>query len=185
MRTLTLASIFVLCGCGAATLAQQGPTPAAPTTPNAAAPDAAPSPKPRDLKNFNVGKDGLALEGMDPVSYFAEGGGKPQRGTTEFTHRHRGVTYRFATREHQQAFAKDPEKFEPAYGGWCAFAMADGKKVEVDAASFTITEGRLCLFYKDFFNDTRKKWLADTAALRPRSDEQWAKIAPDEKKKPK
>lgn len=129
------------------------------------------------LEHYNLGKDGLALDGYDPVSYFPEGGGEPERGKAELALHHRGVTYRFATAAHRELFEATPERFEPSYGGWCAYAMAKGDKVEVDPESFLVEDGKLRLFYKSFFSNTRKKWQKeDPAKLAPRADDAWSAI---------
>jgi YHS domain-containing protein len=135
-----------------------------------------PQEKRRDVSHFNLGKDGLALEGYDPVAYFEEGGGKPRKGSKEFELRHRGVLYRFSSAKHKRLFEARPARFEPAYGGWCAYAMAKGDKVEVDPKSFLVTDGELTLFYKGLFNDTRKKWLKQPAELKKKADAAWKKI---------
>lgn len=129
-----------------------------------------------DLKHLNLDKSGLAIKGYDPVSYFPEGGSKPRKGKSELAFKDRGVTYRFATKENLELFKKSPAKFEPHYGGWCAFAMADGAKVEVDPKSYVIQGGRLMLFYKSFFNDTRKKWNKKSAELEAKANKAWGEI---------
>ena len=133
------------------------------------------------LKQYNLEK-GLALSGYDPVAYFEEGGGKPAEGKHDLTAKHRGITYRFANEKNRDAFLKTPERFEPAYGGWCAYAMVGGDKVEIDPKSFLIEKGRLLVFYKGFFNDTRKKWLKEGGAkLAPKADKAWKKLITPEK----
>lgn len=140
--------------------------------------------KERDVSQFNLGKDALALQGYDPVAYFKEGGGKPAKGLDTIATVYQGVRYRFATEEHKKLFLASPEKYEPAYGGWCAFAMAKKDKVEVDPESFLTTNGRLMLFYKGFFNDTRAKWLKDEAGMTTKADKYWAELTAPPKPKP-
>ena len=132
-------------------------------------------------KNASIGQynltDGpLALQGFDPVAYVESG--KAQAGKSEFSSQHRGVVYRFASVETRQRFAEDPEKYVPAYGGWCATAMADGRKVEIDPANFKVTNGRLFLFYKGWLGNALNDWNKDEKNLTIRADEQWRKIAP-------
>jgi hypothetical protein len=147
----------------------------------AAAP-AAVETKPRDVSHFNLGPRALALEGYDPVAYFPEGGGEPKKGLESISLVHDGVRYRFASEATKQIFLAKPAKFEPAYGGWCAYAMARGEKVEVDPESFLVTGDRLFLFYKSFFADTRAKWLRDEKALAEKADKAWKKIVEPEPK---
>lgn len=124
----------------------------------------------------NTNKHGLALGGYDPVAYFEVGGGEPTKGKKSITAEHGGATYRFATEEHRDLFLEKPESFAPDFGGWCAYAMADGKKVEVDPKRFEIHDGRLFLFYRDWFTDTLKPWQEQRGELLPRADQAWGEF---------
>jgi hypothetical protein len=135
-----------------------------------------PEKKARDVSQYNLDEDGLALGGFDPVTYFPEGGGRAMKGLAELEVAHEGVRYRFASAETRAIFAKEPAKFEPQYGGWCAFAMAGGDKVEIDPKSFLVADGELFVFHKSLVSDSRKKWLKDAAELQPRADRAWAKL---------
>lgn len=138
----------------------------------------------RDVSQYNLGKkDALAIEGYDPVAYFPEGGGEPAKGKADFQTKHDGVLYRFSSKKNLELFEKNPGRFEPRYGGWCAYAMSQGEKVEVDPKSFIAGDDGLLLFYKGFFNDTRKKWQKDPAALEKKADAAWVEILDQAKKK--
>lgn len=169
-------SIFVVAtlawslGAGPAVLFAQDSTNPAPSTPQ--------EQPPRDPSTYRTPQ--LAIDGYDPVAYFPGHGGKPTKGKPEFTHTHRGVTYRFASAANRDAFKADPVRFEPAYGGWCAYAMAKGERVEIDPKAFHITGGRLLLFYKDFFTDTRDPWAKDEPAMTQSADKQWKKYSGEE-----
>ena len=128
------------------------------------------------LKKYNLEKKSLALEGYDPVAYFPVGGGKPAKGSKNRTASHAGVTYRFASDANRALFLADPERYEPSFGGWCAYAMADDDRVEVDPESFLIENGELLVFYDGFWGNTRKKWLEEGGAeLKPKADKHWKK----------
>lgn len=129
-----------------------------------------------DFKEFNLGEGGLALKGYDAVSYFESG--KPQMGRKELASTYRGMTFLFATPAHRKLFAAMPEKYAPAYGQWCAKAIAEGAKVDYDPASFKITNGRLFLFYKGWLGDALQAWNKDEARLTREADVQWRKLAP-------
>ena len=117
---------------------------------------------------------GKAIDGYDPVAYFAIGGGKPAKGSKEREVAFRGVRYRFATVKNRELFLAAPERYEPAYGGWCAYAMASNDKTEANPESFLIENGRLLVFYDGFWGDTRKSWLKETGSkLRPKADSRW------------
>jgi YHS domain-containing protein len=124
-------------------------------------------------KHFNTDASSLALQGYDPVSYFEQ---KPVVGKTELFLYHRGIKYQFATKAHLETFKAAPEKYEPAYGGWCAYAMGKkGEKVEVDPEKYKIVEGRLYLFYYSVINNTLNKWNEDETALKHSADQNWNK----------
>ena len=131
----------------------------------------------RAVEHYNL-RDGLALDGYDPVSYFPDGGGKPTKGDKSIQYEHRGVTYRFVNEANRERFKAVPEQYEPAYGGWCAYAVGkSGEKVEVDPKSFTIQDGRLFLFYRDLLTDTRKLWSKSREELQPAAELKWREIS--------
>ncbi|MEO1160082.1 MAG: YHS domain-containing (seleno)protein, partial [Pseudomonadota bacterium] len=73
---------------------------------------------------------GLAVHGFDPVAYFAEG--KPAQGSAEFSVVHGDATYRFASASNMKAFRANPDKYVPAFGGYCAYGVAVGAKFDGD-----------------------------------------------------
>jgi YHS domain-containing protein len=122
-------------------------------------------------KSFNLDHTGLAIQGYDPVSYFA---GSAKKGSPNFSLKHNGVIYRFISAKNLELFKATPSKYEPMYGGWCAYAMgATGEKVEVDPETFKILNGKLYLFYNAFFNNTLPKWNKDEKNLMKKADENW------------
>lgn len=117
-------------------------------------------------------ENGVAISGYDPVSYFS---GKPQKGKISYLHN--GITYKFSSSTNLEMFKKNPTKYEPVYGGWCAYAMgAKGEKVEVDPENYKIVNGSLNLFYKNFFSNTIDDWNKDEAKLKKQADINWVKI---------
>ncbi len=139
--------------------------------------------KTKPVDHYNVPKSKLAIEGYDPVAYFPEGGGKPKKGKKDFELLHDGVRYRFASQKNLDAFRKKPGKYMPAYGGWCAYAMADGEKVSVNPKAYRVTDGRLFLFYTSLFTDTRNPWKKKEAELAKNADGNWKKIAGEDPRK--
>jgi YHS domain-containing protein len=126
-------------------------------------------------KNFNIKKN-VAIEGYDPVSYFD---GKPAEGEEKFTAAYKGVTYLFASASNASKFKASPEKYEPAYGGWCAYAMGEnGEKVKIDPETYKIMDGKLYLFYNFWGNNTLKDWNKNEKALKSKADVNWKKFLP-------
>lgn len=107
---------------------------------------------------LNLDKAGVAIQGYDPVAFFTDG--KPVKGDAKFVFRHNGATYFFASKEHRDAFKAEPAKYEPAFGGYCAYGVSRGKVVEIDVEAFQIVDGRLLLQYSkgvrsDFNKDAK------------------------------
>ena len=127
----------------------------------------------RRKENFNVKKD-LALEGYDPVSYFD---GKPLEGKAAYSARYKGILYHFANPSNLAKFKASPAKYEPAYGGWCAYAMGEtGDKVKIDPETYTVLDGKLYLFYNFWGNNTLKDWKKNEQKLKVAADRNWEKV---------
>src|SRR5215813_8544175 len=101
---------------------------------------------------LNADKNGLALQGYDPVAFFTEN--KPIKGKPELKSTYQGVTYLFASAENKMRFEKEPAKYEPAFGGFCAYGVSRNKLVEVDVEAFQLVDGRLLLQYNKSVRDT-------------------------------
>lgn len=125
------------------------------------------------VRHYNLDKSGVALAGYDPVSYFS---GTPQKGDKNLAARVAGATYYFANAKNRDAFLAAPEKYLPAYGGWCATAMAEGRKVEVDPENYKVTDGRLFLFYKSIFSNALTDWNKDEPGNIVSADKHWLSI---------
>ncbi len=122
-------------------------------------------------KQFNLSSTNIAVDGYDLVSYYAT---EPKKGSKNYSTTNLGVTYYFLSQANLDLFKKAPEKFEPAYGGWCAFAMGNtGEKVEVDPKTYKIIEGKLYLFYNAYFTNTLPKWNKDEKTLKTKADKNW------------
>lgn len=126
-------------------------------------------------QGYNLRADKVALSGYDPVTYLSQN--KAMKGSPQIASIYRGVTYNFASEENRALFAANPEMYLPAYGGWCATAMAKGRKVEIDPTNFKVTNNRLFLFYKNFLSNARGDWEKDEPAQTTRADANWKRIA--------
>lgn len=116
----------------------------------------------------------IAVQGHDPVAYFMEG--KPVKGSKTFEAEWNGATFRFASAENRDLFLADPEKYAPQYGGYCAWAIADGKFAKGDADHWRIVDGKLYLNYNA---KIQKKWDADTSGFIDRADDIWPTLDKD------
>ncbi len=125
-------------------------------------------------KHYNLEK-GVAIQGYDPVSYFTSK--KAIEGNPKIQTSVEGATYFFSSIANKDLFLKESKKYEPQYGGWCAYAMgATNDKVEIDPETFKIVNGKLYLFFHNFINNTLPKWNKDEVHLKPTADKNWSVI---------
>jgi hypothetical protein len=117
-------------------------------------------------------EDGTALSGHDPVAYFTEGAPRP--GDPAIALDWDGVRWLFATEANREAFRADPAAFAPQYGGYCAWAMAEGYTAPIDPAAWRIVEGRLYLNYSP---RVQRRWEGDIPGNIARADANWPAVA--------
>ncbi len=123
----------------------------------------------------NLDTSGFILKGYDPVSYFQST--QPQKGLPQFKTTYQGATYLFSSNSNKMKFLKNPNKYIPLFGGWCAYAVADSKsKVDIDPKSFLIQDGKLLVFYNGLWADTRKKWLKDPNSFLKNAEQNWPAV---------
>ena len=119
----------------------------------------------------------LAIKGYDPVAYFTEG--KPVEGTKQFTYEWMKATWRFANANNRELFAKDPEKYAPQYGGYCAYAVSEGYTADIDPKSWKIVNEKLYLNYNPA---AQQLWEKDIPSRIAKADKNWPELK--EGKKP-
>jgi len=114
---------------------------------------------------------GLAILGYDPVAYFDDA--RPEKGSPQFVATWKGATWQFASQAHLEEFRREPERFAPQYGGYCAYGVARDQLVEIDPNAWTILDGKL---YLNYTADTQKKWLTDTPGFIRQADEKFPRL---------
>ena len=128
------------------------------------------------LHAYNLDSKGLALEGYCPVSYFTDG--TAIKGKPEHTSTYNNVDYHFVSNEAKRMFDRDPEKYIPAYGGWCAYGMAVQDKFPIDPTNFKIVNGRLMVFLRNQNVDALAKWNEnDEQEQVRRAEAHWKKVS--------
>jgi YHS domain-containing protein len=119
-------------------------------------------------QKVNTSFTGLAIGGYDPVAYFTQN--KPVKGTREFTFEFEGATYRFASAAHREQFTREPAKYVPQYGAFCAWAVSRGYTADTDPLAWRIVDGKLYLNYNA---SVQKKWEEDVAGNISKADANW------------
>ena len=114
---------------------------------------------------------GLAVRGYDVISYYEDGA--PQAGNAEFSYAYNGATYRFSSKAHLRKFKADPAKYAPAYGGFCAYGVALGKKFDGDPNFWRIVDGQL---YLNLNQSIQTAWTKDVAGNLQKADANWINI---------
>jgi hypothetical protein len=124
------------------------------------------SPSPVNLESGEIG-----LKGYDPAAYFLTG--SPTEGSPDVTAAHSGVTYRFASDENRDAFLADPDRYLPAYGGFCALAMSFGQKVDIDPMAWKIVDDVL---YVQANPRAATVWLGDIPGNIDKANGFWPEV---------
>lgn len=113
----------------------------------------------------------VAVSGHDAVAYFTER--KPVKGDPRFTFVYQGANWQFSSAANRDAFAADPARYAPQYGGYCAWAVAQGSTASADPALWKIVDGRL---YLNYDADVQRKWERDMADHIRKADQNWPSV---------
>jgi len=116
----------------------------------------------------NLDKNGVAIQGYDPVAFFTQS--KPVKGSAEFQSSYKGATYYFASAEDKSEFDATPAKYEPQFGGYCAYGVSQGHLAPVKIEAFQIVNGRLLMQYD---LDVKAKFNKDQAGNLKKADTSW------------
>lgn len=116
----------------------------------------------------NTNWRGLAIKGYDPVAYFTDG--KPFEGDTKFTFEWQGAKWRFASAENRDAFAREPARYAPQFGGYCAWAVSQGYTADIDPEAWKLVDGKLYLNYSP---KVQAKWEEDVARNIANAESNW------------
>ena len=113
--------------------------------------------------NYSISTPGIS--GYDAVAFFTDG--KPVMGNGWNVSDYKGVMYAFANEINKEKFEASPEKYLPAYGGYCAYGVAVGKKFVADPNTWKIVDGKL---YLNLDKEIQKKWLEDIPGYIKKAD---------------
>lgn len=116
----------------------------------------------------NLNRDGLALQGYDPVAYFTLG--KPVKGDPAYRASWGGAVYQFASASHRDMFVSDPARYAPQFGGYCAYAASIDTISPISPEYWEIVDGRLILQHNQKAWDL---WHKDPAGNLISADRNW------------
>lgn len=113
----------------------------------------------------------VAIKGYDPVSYFESG--KAEKGDKAYTFEFAGANWHFASEEHLNQFRKEPEKYAPQFGGYCAWAVSQGYTAGIDPEAWKIVDGKL---YLNYSKSVQAKWEKDENNLIAAAEKNWPEL---------
>ena len=130
----------------------------------------------QDKKANNIDNSNIALQGYSPVSYLDLG--IAQKGIKEFKSEHNKVVYYFTDAEQKKKFDKNPSKYLPQYGGYCAFGVYAGAKFRPDPNKFIVKDGKYFLYLYNIELDAQQLWLAENnhSGLIKKANSNWQKL---------
>lgn len=112
--------------------------------------------------------DGIAVDGTDVIAYFTEG--RPVTGNAAHSVNWMGADWHFASAANRDAFAADPDAYAPQYGGYCAWAVAQGYTASTVPEAWKIVDGKL---YLNFSRRIQRRWEGDIPGHIAAGDRNW------------
>ena len=113
----------------------------------------------------------LAIHGYDPVAYFTEG--QARVGKATLTAKHGDAAYRFVSEANKEEFERNPERYAPQYGGYCAFGVSVGAKFDGDPTLFRVVDGKL---YFNLNPEIQATWQKDIPGNIGKAEQNWPQI---------
>jgi hypothetical protein len=124
--------------------------------------------------HLKMREDGVAIQGYDTVAYFTEG--RAMQGKPEFEYVWGESRWWFATAEHRDLFAGDPERYAPRFGGYCTGGLSLGYKMVADPENWHMVDGVLYLHHSQ---KSRDKAFADPKPVIAKAEETWQRLGGD------
>ena len=113
----------------------------------------------------------VAAGGYDVVAYFTQGA--PVKGDKAYSTTWKGATWQFSSASNLGKFKANPAAYAPQYGGYCAWAVANGYTAKGDPRNWKIVGGKLYLNYN---NDVQSKWVKDIPGFIRKGDGNWPSV---------
>ena len=118
-------------------------------------------------------RDNVAVGGYDVVSFYS---GKPIEGQKDIVYSHLGADWRFSNQANLDLFKTNPDAFIPQYGGYCAWAVANGKLAKGSPKNWHVRDGKL---YLNFNARIQDRWERNIPGFIASADQAWPDILTD------
>ncbi len=109
--------------------------------------------------------------GYDVVAYFTAG--QAVKGDDDFSVKYKNADWYFSSQENLDKFRHSPEFYAPQYGGYCAWAVANGYTASGDPLQWTLHDDKL---YLNYDAKVRHRWTADKHNLIVLGDKNWPSV---------
>ena len=120
---------------------------------------------------INKGSDSVAIKGYDTVAYIVSG--RAIVGSPKFEYSWSDATWRFASKANRDRFARDPKRYAPQFGGYCAWAISRGYTADVDPEAFQVVDGRVYLIYS---KSVQMRWEQDIPGNIAKAQANWPAV---------
>jgi YHS domain-containing protein len=125
----------------------------------------------RDSAIYTGTFSSTAVGGYDPVAYFTEN--KPVKGNSKISTDYKGAKWYFSSAENRDKFVAAPTQYEPQYGGYCAWAVSQGKTASGDPKFWKVVNNKL---YLNYDADVQKKWETNIPDFIQKANANWPKV---------
>ena len=105
---------------------------------------------------INRDRSGRVLDGYDVVSYFTQN--RAVKGSDQYSYDWGGATWLFSNARNRDLFKADPARYQPEYGGFCAYAASRNAVAGVDPNAFSVVDDKL---YLNFSRGVHRRWTRD------------------------
>ena len=116
-------------------------------------------------------EDGVAIRGYDAVAYMTLG--KAVKGDEDFSYEWKNATWYFSSAAHLEAFKREPEKFAPQFGGYCAYAVGNNYLYRSDPKYWRIVNGKL---YLNANRQAQELWSQDIPGYIEKGNTNWPAV---------
>lgn len=131
----------------------------------------------QDKMANNLDNSNIALQGYSPVSYLDLS--IAQKGLKKYKSEYEKVVYYFTSAKQKATFDKNPSKYKPQYGGFCAFGTYAGAKFRPDPNKFIVKDGKYFLYLYNLELDAQHLWLSEKnhTKLVSKANKNWTKLS--------
>lgn len=117
----------------------------------------------------------VSFDGNDLVSYYESD--SPLKGSSKYTYQYEGLNLQFANQANLNKFKNDPDKYIPAYNGWCAIALTHGNWIRPDFNQYKVQDGQLLFFEVRAFFNGKTAWEKDPDINKLVADKKWQELS--------